>query len=152
MLIDNIERVVETLNCLNAMGIQISIDDFGTGYSSLSYLKRFPIHTLKIDRSFVRDIVTDKNDRTIVATIIAMAHSLEMDVIAEGIETEEQLNLLMAQKCNHYQGYYFSKPVPISEIENILKKLSYQQARYALSTQQNNLLLKFHSSPPRRQQ
>ncbi len=122
MLIDNIERVVETLNRLNAMGIQISIDDFGTGYSSLSYLKRFPIHTLKIDRSFVRDIATDKNDRTIVATIIAMAHSLEMDVIAEGIETEEQLNLLMAQKCNHYQGYYFSKPVPVSEIENTLMK------------------------------
>ena len=122
MLIDNIERVVETLNCLNAMGIQISIDDFGTGYSSLSYLKRFPIHTLKIDRSFVRDIVTNKNDRTIVATIIAMAHSLEMDVIAEGIETEEQLNFLMTQKCNHYQGYYFSKPVPVSEIERTLLK------------------------------
>ncbi len=122
MLIDNIEKVVETLKCLNEMGIQISIDDFGTGYSSLSYLKRFPIHTLKIDRSFVRDIVTDKNDHTIVAAIIAMAHSLEIEVIAEGIETEEQLNLLMSQKCNHYQGYYFSKPVPISEIEHILKK------------------------------
>lgn len=123
MLIDNIEKVVETLKCLSDMGIHISIDDFGTGYSSLSYLKRFPIHTLKIDRTFVRDIVTDKNDHTIVAAIIAMAHSLEMDVIAEGIETEEQLNLLIAQKCNHYQGYYFSRPVPVSEIENILKKL-----------------------------
>jgi len=123
MLIDNIEKVVETLQCLSEMGIHISIDDFGTGYSSLSYLKRFPIHTLKIDRTFVRDIVTDKNDHTIVAAIIAMAHSLEMDVIAEGIETEEQLNILIAQKCNHYQGYYFSRPVPVSEIENILKKL-----------------------------
>ncbi|MBP6057568.1 MAG: EAL domain-containing protein [Nitrosomonas sp.] len=122
MLIDNIEKVVETLHCLNEMGIHISIDDFGTGYSSLSYLKRFPIHTLKIDRSFVRDIVTDKNDRTIVAAIIAMAHSLEIDVIAEGIETEEQLSFLIAQKCNHYQGYYFSKPVPVSDIENTLKK------------------------------
>lgn len=122
MLIDNIEKVVETLKCLSEMGIHISIDDFGTGYSSLSYLKRFPIHTLKIDRTFVRDIVTDKNDRTIVAAIIAMAHSLEMDVIAEGIETEEQLNLLIAQKCDHYQGYYFSRPVPVSEIESILKK------------------------------
>lgn len=122
MLIDNIEKVVETLQCLNEMGIHISIDDFGTGYSSLSYLKRFPIHTLKIDRSFVRDIVTDKNDRTIVAAIIAMAHSLEIDVIAEGIETEEQLSFLIAQKCNHYQGYYFSKPVPVSDIENTLKK------------------------------
>ncbi len=122
MLINNIEQVVETLNCLSEMGIHISIDDFGTGYSSLSYLKRFPIHTLKIDRSFVRDIVTDKNDHTIVAAIIAMAHSLEIEVIAEGIETEEQLNLLIAQKCNHYQGYYFSKPVPVSEIESTLKK------------------------------
>ncbi len=120
MLIDNIEKVVETLNQLNAMGIRISIDDFGTGYSSLSYLKRFPIHTLKIDRTFVRDIVTDKNDHTIVATIIAMAHSLGMDVIAEGIETEEQLDLLIAQQCDHYQGYYFSKPVAALEIEPIL--------------------------------
>ncbi|MBX9915672.1 MAG: EAL domain-containing protein [Nitrosomonas sp.] len=122
MLIDNIEKVVETLSCLNAMGIRISIDDFGTGYSSLSYLKRFPIHTLKIDRTFVRDIVTDKSDHTIVATIIAMAHSLEMDVIAEGIETEEQLNLLRTQHCNHYQGYYFSKPVTAAEIEHMLIK------------------------------
>lgn len=120
MLIDNIEKVVETLNQLNAMGIRISIDDFGTGYSSLSYLKRFPIHTLKIDRTFVRDIVTDKNDHTIVATIIAMAHSLGMDVIAEGIETEEQLDLLIAQQCNHYQGYYFSKPVATTEIDVML--------------------------------
>ncbi len=120
MLIDNIEKVVETLNRLHAMGLHISIDDFGTGYSSLSYLKQFPIHTLKIDRSFVRDLVTDRNDRTIVAAIIAMAHSLEMEVIAEGIEIEEQLNFLVTQKCNHYQGYYFSKPVTVSEIELML--------------------------------
>ena len=120
MLIDNIEKVVETLNQLNTMGIRISIDDFGTGYSSLSYLKRFPIHTLKIDRTFVRDIVTDRNDHTIVATIIAMAHSLGMDVIAEGIETEEQLDLLIAQQCDHYQGYYFSRPVAALEIEPML--------------------------------
>ncbi|OQW40896.1 MAG: diguanylate cyclase [Proteobacteria bacterium SG_bin4] len=121
MLIDNIDKVVETLSRLHAMGLHISIDDFGTGYSSLSYLKKFPIHTLKIDRSFVRDIVTDKNDRTIVAAIIAMAHSLELDVIAEGIEIEEQLSFLTEQKCNHYQGYYFSKPVPAPEIESMLK-------------------------------
>lgn len=120
MLIDNIEKVVETLNRLDAMGLHISIDDFGTGYSSLSYLKQFPIHTLKIDRSFVRDLVSDKNDRTIVAAIIAMAHSLEMEVIAEGIEMEEQLNFLVTQKCNHYQGYYFSKPVTVSEIDLML--------------------------------
>jgi len=122
MLIDDLEKVVKTLKCLSDMGIHISIDDFGTGYSSLSYLKRFPIHTLKIDRSFVRDIVTDKNDHTIVAAIIAMAHSLEIEVIAEGIETAEQLQLLMAQHCNHYQGYYFSRPVPVSQIENMLQE------------------------------
>lgn len=133
MLIDNIEKVVETLNRLNKMGIHISIDDFGTGYSSLSYLKRFPIHTLKIDRSFIRDFATDQNDRTIVAAIIAMAHSLEIDVIAEGIETEEQLNLLIAQDCNHYQGYYFSKPVPVSEIESTLKKAALPKSKiYAI--------------------
>ena len=129
MLIDNIEKVVETLNQLNAMGLRISIDDFGTGYSSLSYLKRFPIHTLKIDRTFVRDIVTDRNDHTIVATIIAMAHSLEMDVIAEGIETEEQLNLLITQQCNHYQGYYFSKPVTATEIEPMFTKPIRQKSK-----------------------
>lgn len=122
MLIDDIEKVVETLKCLSDMGIHISIDDFGTGYSSLSYLKRFPINTLKIDRSFVRDIVTDKNDHTIVAAIIAMAHSLEIQVIAEGIETLEQLRLLEAQGCNYYQGYYFSRPVPVPEIEPFLRK------------------------------
>lgn len=122
MLIDDIEKVVETLKCLSDMGLHISIDDFGTGYSSLSYLKRFPIDTLKIDRSFVRDIVTDRNDHTIVATIIAMAHSLEIEVIAEGIETAEQLQLLMAQRCDHYQGYYFSRPVPVSHIENMLQE------------------------------
>ena len=122
MLVDNIERVVETLGHLNAMGIHISIDDFGTGYSSLSYLKRFPIDTLKIDRSFVRDIAVDKNDHAIVSAIIAMAHSLGMDVVAEGIETEEQLSILLQQKCNHFQGYYFSKPVVASGIERFLKK------------------------------
>lgn len=122
MLIDNIERVVETLGNLNAMGIHILIDDFGTGYSSLNYLKRFPIDTLKIDRSFVRDIAADKNDHAIVSAIIAMAHSLGMNVVAEGIETEEQLTILLQQKCNRFQGYYFSKPVVASEIERFLKK------------------------------
>ena len=121
ILVDNIERVVETLGHLNALGIHISIDDFGTGYSSLSYLKQFPIDTLKIDRSFVRDIAVDKNDHAIVSAIIAMAH-LGMDVVAEGIETEEQLSILLQQKCNHFQGYYFSKPVVASEIERFLKK------------------------------
>jgi diguanylate cyclase (GGDEF)-like protein/PAS domain S-box-containing protein len=122
MLVDNIERVIETLSHLNEMGIHISIDDFGTGYSSLSYLKQFPINTLKIDRSFVRDIVVDKSDYAIVSAIIAMAHSLGMEVVAEGIETEEQLNILLRQKCNYFQGYYFSKPVIASGVERFLRK------------------------------
>lgn len=122
MLINDIEKTVETLIQINEMGIHISIDDFGTGYSSLNYLKSFPIQTLKIDRSFVRDIVTDKNDLAIVTAIIAMAHSLEMSVVAEGIETNEQLQLLIKKECNHYQGYYFSRPVEAEEIENLFKK------------------------------
>lgn len=122
MLINDIEKTVETLTKMNEMGIEISIDDFGTGYSSLSYLKRFPIQTLKIDRSFVRDIVTDKNDLAIVTAIIAMAHSLEMKVIAEGIETKDQLKLLREKGCNHYQGYYFSRPVEAEKNRKFLKK------------------------------
>ena len=122
MLADNIEQVTDTLEQLHAMGVHVSIDDFGTGYSSLSYLKKFPIDTLKIDRSFVRDIATDKNDYAIVNAIIAMAHSLGMDVVAEGIETEEQLNILRQQKCDYFQGYYFSKPITAPGIESMLKK------------------------------
>ncbi|MDH5552058.1 MAG: EAL domain-containing protein [Nitrosomonas sp.] len=122
LLIDNIDKVTETLNQLSDMGLTISIDDFGTGYSSLSYLKRFPIHTLKIDQSFVHDIVTDSSDRAIVATIIAMANSLELKVIAEGVETEDQLNTLLQQGCNRYQGFYFSKPLSALEVENKLVK------------------------------
>lgn len=122
ILIDNIDKVTETLNQLSNMGLKIAIDDFGTGYSSLSYLKRFPIHTLKIDQSFVHDIVTDSSDRTIVATIITMANSLELKVIAEGVETEDQLNTLLQQGCNRYQGFYFSKPLPAIDVEKKLEK------------------------------
>lgn len=116
MLAQNVDETAKTLGQLNTMGVEIALDDFGTGYSSLSYLKRFPITTLKIDRSFVRDIATDPNDAAIIAAIIAMAGSLNMRVVAEGIETEEQLDFLEKQGCRHYQGFYFSKPMPASEI------------------------------------
>ncbi|QHW35039.1 EAL domain-containing protein [Paenibacillus rhizovicinus] len=105
------------LNELAASGIRISLDDFGTGYSSLSYLKLLPIHKLKIDRSFIRDITVNKNDKAIVATIISMAQHLNMDVIAEGIETKEQLDILVDNDCSKIQGYYYSRPLPAGEME-----------------------------------
>lgn len=122
MLIQNVDEASNILNQLNTIGFDIAMDDFGTGYSSLSYLKRFPINVLKIDRSFVRDIATDPNDAAIITAIIAMAHSLKMGVIAEGVETEEQLTFLTQNGCNRYQGYYFSKPLPVSEITNKLQQ------------------------------
>ena len=122
MLVENIEETIKILHQLSALGLEISIDDFGTGYSSLSYLKRYPINTLKIDYSFVRDITTDPNDAAIIAAIIAMAHSLKMGVVAEGVETEEQLTFLTRQGCARFQGFYFSQPLPAAEVENKLWK------------------------------
>lgn len=105
------------LNELTQSGIRISLDDFGTGYSSLSYLKLLPIHKLKIDRSFIRDITENNNDKAIVATIISMAQHLNMDVIAEGIETKEQLDILMDNDCKKIQGYYYSRPLAADDVE-----------------------------------
>ncbi len=115
LLMDNPEESASTLRDLNQMGIQLAIDDFGTGYSSLSYLKRFPIHTLKIDQSFVRDITSDPDDAAIVKAVIAMARSLKLRVVAEGVETAEQLEFLRAHECEGMQGYYFSKPMPTEQ-------------------------------------
>jgi diguanylate cyclase (GGDEF)-like protein len=119
-IMEDVEVTVATLHALKAMGIQISVDDFGTGYSSLNYLKRFPIDTLKIDRSFVQDITTDANDAAIATAIIAMAQSLKLKVIAEGVETEDQLNLLRKHGCHAMQGYLFSRPIPAPEFEQLL--------------------------------
>ncbi|CAI6085665.1 EAL domain-containing protein [Cohnella sp. JJ-181] len=113
----DVERAINVLGQLNALGVRISIDDFGTGYSSLNYLKKFPIHTLKIDQSFVRDIMFDKNDLNIVSTIISMAHNLNLDVVAEGVETKDQLDFLQMKKCDIVQGYYFSKPLSVEDFE-----------------------------------
>ncbi|MHB1237977.1 MAG: EAL domain-containing protein, partial [Gallionella sp.] len=122
MLLENIEDAIATMGTLNEIGIQFSLDDFGTGFSSLQYLKRLPLDQLKIDQSFVRDIATDNSDKAIVRTIIAMAQSLGMGVIAEGVETEQQRQLLLENGCVHYQGYLFSKPVPLDEFESLLKQ------------------------------
>jgi diguanylate cyclase (GGDEF)-like protein/PAS domain S-box-containing protein len=120
VLMENVEKTVVTLHQLSALGLEISIDDFGTGYSSLSYLKRYPINTLKIDQSFVRDITTDPDDAAIITAIIAMARSLKMKVLAEGVETEEQLTFLTQQGCSRFQGYYFGMPLSAAEVENKL--------------------------------
>ncbi len=112
---------IEVLNKLSAMGIGTSIDDFGTGYSSLGSLKKFPINALKIDKSFIMDITTDPDVEAIVMAIIAMAHTLKIKVVAEGVETEEQLVLLQAHNCDEIQGYFYSPPMPEDEISKLLK-------------------------------
>jgi diguanylate cyclase (GGDEF)-like protein len=114
------EFTITMLRELRGMGIQIAIDDFGTGHSSLSYLRRLPIDVVKIDRSFVCDLTTDPNDAAIASTIVAMAHNLKLKVIAEGVETEEQLTFLKEQQCDEFQGYLFSKPVPAEKLEKIV--------------------------------
>ena len=122
MLMDNVQGTIETLQKLHDAGIQFSIDDFGTGYSSLSYLKRFPISSLKIDQSFVHDLSSNANDEAIVAAIIALGHSLGLRVIAEGVETEDQLDKLRSKGCNEMQGFLFSRPVPAAAMTELLQR------------------------------
>ncbi|MDI1361579.1 EAL domain-containing protein [Methylotenera sp.] len=121
MLLENIEDTIVTMTALKEIGIRFSLDDFGTGYSSLQYLKRLPLTQLKIDQSFVRDIVCDSSDKAIVRTIIAMAKSMELEVIAEGVETKDQQDLLLKIHCKQFQGYLFGKPISIDEFDTALK-------------------------------
>ena len=118
---ENLDLTVETLNKLSAIGLQISLDDFGTGHFSLGRLKRLPINALKIDRSFIKDMTSNPDDAAIIRAIIAMAHNLKLQVIAEGAETEEQLSLLKAQQCDKFQGYLFSHPVPAEAFTKLLQ-------------------------------
>lgn len=121
LVMADVDHAIGILRELKALGVKLSIDDFGTGYSSLSYLKRFPIDVLKIDRSFVNDITTDPDDAAIVASIISLAHSLRLTVIAEGVETEAQLAYLQQHDCDQIQGYFFSRPVTAQALESMLQ-------------------------------
>ena len=120
LAMSNIERTVSHLNELMKIGVHTSIDDFGTGYSSLNYLKRLPIQKLKIDQSFIRDIAADPDDKAIISAVTAMAHQLKIRVIAEGVETEEQLSFLHSIGCDEIQGYLFSKPLPAEEFMELI--------------------------------
>lgn len=120
-IMENTEATLETLRALSAMGVGLAVDDFGVGYSSLALLKRFPLHTLKIDSSFVRDITVDSGDLEIVSALIAMAHNLKLRVIAEGVETGEQLALLRERNCDDVQGYYVGPPCPATDAARFLR-------------------------------
>ncbi len=124
ILLDNIEEAVLTMTALQEIGVNFALDDFGTGFSSLQYLKKLPLKQLKVDQSFVKDVHSDSSDQVIVRTIITMAHSLNLEVIAEGVETPEQLHFLQAHGCDQFQGYLFGKPAPIAEFEQSLRSLS----------------------------
>jgi EAL domain-containing protein (putative c-di-GMP-specific phosphodiesterase class I) len=119
-LMQDSKSTVAVLQALKAMGLHLALDDFGTGYSSLSYLKRFPIDTLKIDQSFVRDVTTDADDASIVSAVISMGKSLHMQVVAEGVETRAQLEFLQELSCPEGQGYYFSPPVVAAKFAQLM--------------------------------
>jgi EAL domain-containing protein (putative c-di-GMP-specific phosphodiesterase class I) len=121
MIMHNVDTTMRKLTALGNAGIRIAIDDFGTGHSSLAYLKRFPIDTLKIDRSFVSDLTRSTEDKTITAAIITMGKSLDLTVVAEGVETQEQLDFLRAHGCDEFQGYYAHKPMPADEFAQLLQ-------------------------------
>ncbi len=118
----NVSYIMDTMSKLKQLGVQISIDDFGTGYSSLSYLKRFRVHTLKIDQSFIREVTTDEDNAAIVTALIAMSQQLKIKSLAEGVESPEQLEFLKSRGCNEIQGYIFSPPLPADQFELLIKE------------------------------
>jgi EAL domain-containing protein (putative c-di-GMP-specific phosphodiesterase class I) len=122
LLVDNVEDIIEKMHLLKARGVGFSLDDFGTGYSSLSYLKQLPLDQLKIDQTFVRDVLVDPNDAAIAKTIVALAQSLGLGVIAEGVETQAQRDFLANAGCHAYQGYFFSRPLPLDGFEEFTRR------------------------------
>lgn len=120
MVIEKVEDTIHKMEALRRHGVKFSLDDFGTGYSSLSYLKRLPLEQLKIDRSFVRDILLDPNDASIARSVVALAQALGLSIIAEGVETEEQRAMLESLGCHRYQGYLYGRPVAADEFDAII--------------------------------
>jgi len=131
VLIESDQQNIDALAQLSAMGIRLAIDDFGTGYSSFIYLKRYPIASIKIDRAFVRDVTVDPNDAAITQSLIAMAQNLRMNVVAEGVETQEQCGFLSEHGCHLMQGYYFSAPLPADALVPLLEKRSFHVLKAA---------------------
>jgi EAL domain-containing protein (putative c-di-GMP-specific phosphodiesterase class I) len=122
IVMQDVDSAIVQLRDLKKLGIKLSVDDFGTGYSSLAYLKRFPIDKLKIDQSFIRDLVSDSDDEKIVKAIIGLAQAMNLKVIAEGVETREQFTFLRDHQCDEMQGYWFSKPLPVTKMMKLLKQ------------------------------
>jgi len=122
LLLNDLQSIISKMNSLKSLGIDFSLDDFGTGYSSLSYLKRLPFDQLKIDHTFVIDLLNDPTDAAIAKAIVTLSQSLGIEVLAEGVETKEQRDFLAQIGCMAYQGYLFSKPVPVAQFEALLKQ------------------------------
>ena len=130
-MLENAESIIVTFKQLRALGVHLAIDDFGTGYSSLSYLKRFPANSVKIDQSFIRDVAGNVEDAAITRAIIAMAHGLNLLVIAEGVETQAQMDFLEASLCDEVQGYLICRPVPAEQFTEFL--LAREQTQLSLN-------------------
>ena len=124
LFIDNVEAKLGSLHSLRALGVRIALDDFGTGYSSLSYLRSFPFDKLKIDRSFIVDLLAHDGATAIIRAITTLADALGIETTAEGVESSEQLEILRAEGCNQIQGYFFSRPIPAGQVAALLEKLS----------------------------
>ncbi|MFS8153207.1 EAL domain-containing protein [Vreelandella titanicae] len=120
VLMESAEQAIQALKHLRALGVQIALDDFGTGFSSLSYLKRLPINRIKIDRSFVRDVISDRHDAAIIEGVVAMAGKMGLEVLVEGVETAEQFGYLLKRHCDYYQGYFFARPMPLGALRDFL--------------------------------
>jgi EAL domain-containing protein (putative c-di-GMP-specific phosphodiesterase class I) len=138
LLMDDPEQTVRTLGNLQRYGVRLAVDDFGTGYSSLAYLKRFPIAALKIDRAFISDATTNPEDAAITLAIINLGHSLGLKVVAEGVETESQLEFLREHGCDEMQGFFFSPAVPADEMEALLRRVPQAPASISPRTQSTN--------------